>query len=116
MRARLLREQRAMTIDNGIFIGGHPRTGTTLMQGLVCNHPDTISVTRESQYFRVLVGAYRLGAIGYESSQTSDYFDSLEALTEFHRQLTAPYMQHILKRFGDHPDSIIVQKEPWMTK
>ena len=104
-----------MTIDNGIFIGGPSRSGTTLIQGLVCNHPRTISVTRESRYFRGLVAAYRSEKRSHKST-TFDFFDSPEALTEFHRQLAAPYMEHTLKRFGDRPDSIIVLKEPRMTR
>jgi hypothetical protein len=101
--------------QNGIFIGGHSRTGTTLMQGLVCNHPQTIAVTREASYFRSLVQAYGLGMRWFDL-HTCDYFDSPQALTDFHRSQIQAYLDHIQARFGDRPDAIIVQKEPRMTE
>ncbi len=102
-------------LENCIFIGGHSRTGTTLMQGLVCNHPHTISVTREASYFRGLMEAYELGLRWFDQ-HTCDYFESREELTDFHRLLIQPYLDRVLGRFGDGIDAIIVQKEPRMTE
>ncbi len=102
-------------LDEGIFIGGHSRAGTTLMQGLVCNHPRTISVTREAAYFRALIEAYELGLRWFDL-HTCDYLENRQDLTDFHRSLIQPYLDHVLSRFGDGTDAIIVQKEPRMTE
>ena len=95
-----------------IFVGGHSRTGTTLMQGLICGAERTIGVTREAAYFRQLIAAYELGAAWFEM-QTYDYFVSREELLEFHRRLIEPYLALVAQKFG--PGKIIVQKEPRMT-
>lgn len=85
------------------------------MQGLVCNHPQTISNTREASYFRALVEAFALGQLWF-GAHTCDYFDDRESFTAFHRRLVAPYFDHVLSRFGTGPESIVVQKEPRMTE
>lgn len=102
-------------LNGGIFIGGHSRTGTTLMHGLVCNHPRTISVTSEASYFRALIEAYELGLRWFDV-HTCDYFDSRKDLTDFHRSLIEPYLDHIQSRFGDGTNPRVVQKEPRMTE
>lgn len=98
--------------DSAIFIGGHSRSGTTLIQGQICKSPETIEVTKECSYFRALIEAYELGVRWY-GTHTDDYFDDIEALTEFHRQLLQPYFSLVSQRFG--PNGRIVQKEPRLT-
>jgi len=98
-----------------IFVGGHSRAGTTLMQGLICNQPLAISVTREASYFRALIEAYELGLRWFDL-HTCDYFESRQELTDFHRSLIQPYLDRVLSRFGNRDDAIIVQKEPRLTE
>ena len=102
-------------LSEPIFVGGHSRTGTTLMQGLICNQPLAISVTREASYFRALIEAYELGLRWFDL-HTCDYFDSRQELTNFHRSLIQPYLDRVRSRFGNRDDAIIVQKEPRMTE
>ena len=102
-------------LSEPIFVGGHSRAGTTLMQGLICNQPLTISVTREASYFRALIEAYELGLRWFDL-HTCDYFESRQELTNFHRSLIQPYLDRVLSRFGSRDDAIIVQKEPRMTE
>jgi hypothetical protein len=102
-------------LSEPIFVGGHSRTGTTLMQGLICNQPLAISVTREASYFRALIEAYELGLRWFDL-HTCDYFESRQELTNFHRSLIQPYLDRVLSRFGNRDDAIIVQKEPRMTE
>ena len=94
-----------------IFIGGHSRTGTTLMHGQICKSPDTHSVTKECSYFRALVEACELGSRWF-TVHTDDYFDSEEAFFNFHQGLLEQYFQHVSDRFGA---GRMVQKEPRLT-
>ena len=95
-----------------IFIGGYARTGTTLMQGIVCSDETVFPATREASYFRGLVAAYRNG-LHHWDVHTGDYFDSKEAFRDFHRALLERYFAHLHRR-GD-TDREIVQKDPTLT-
>ncbi len=92
-----------------IFIGGHARTGTTLMHGQICKSKETIQVTKECSYLRALVEAYELGLRWFQA-HTDDYFDTTEDLTRFHQGLVENYLAHVAARFGE--GGKIVQKEP----
>jgi len=92
-----------------IFIGGHARTGTTLMHGQICKSQETIQVTKECSYLRALVEAYELGLRWFQT-HTDDYFDTTDDLTRFHQGLIENYLGHVSSRFGE--DGRIVQKEP----
>ena len=95
-----------------IFIGGHSRTGTTLMHGQICKSEETIEVTKESSYLRALMEAHDLGSQWF-SIHTDDYFDTQDEFSTFHAELLNHYFEHVAKRFG--PNQRIVQKEPRMT-
>lgn len=92
-----------------IFIGGHARTGTTLMHGQICKSTETIQVTKECSYLRSLVEAYELGLRWFQA-HTDDYFETTDDLTRFHQGLIENYLGHVAARFGS--DGRIVQKEP----
>jgi|GEM_PF-2895598 len=92
-----------------IFIGGHARTGTTLMHGQICKSAGTIQVTKECSYLRALVEAYELGLRWFQL-HTDDYFDTTDELTRFHQGLIETYLNHVASRFGE--TARIVQKEP----
>ncbi len=94
-----------------IFIGGHARSGTTMMQGLICSSDDTIGVTEESTYFRMLGAAFY---VGRGSSHSRDYFDNEKDLLCFHREIIEKYLRHVDSRFG--PEKILVQKSPSTTR
>jgi len=99
-----------------IFIGGYERTGTTLMQGIVCSDEHTFPVTQESKYLYVLVESYLRGIRLWQDEESimQDYFDTLGGYFTFHQQLINAYFAHIKKRWGQ--DKVIVQKHPLMTE
>jgi len=95
-----------------IFIGGASRTGTTLIQGLICSDEKTIPATAESGYFRKLMEAYIFGLLVWQK-ETDFYFDSVEEYIALNRKSVGAYFEHLEKRYG--AEKIIVQKEPKLT-
>lgn len=95
-----------------IFIGGYARTGTTLIQGIICSDEKAFPVTKESSYFRCLISPYEYGKRIW-GIHTNDYFDTLYDFKKFHKELINKYLNHIRDRWGH--DKQIVQKEPTMT-
>jgi hypothetical protein len=94
-----------------IFVGGHSRTGTTLMQGLVCRAGPTIGVTREGSYFRALTEAFQLGERWWDH-HTHDFFESRADFAAFHRGVCRLWLEQVRARHGD---GRIVLKEPRLT-
>lgn len=92
-----------------IFVAGLSRSGTTLLQGLLCNSQNTIETTRECSYFRSLIEAYNLAQNTGFKYHAEDYFDDNDHFIRFHRQVLGLYFGHVRERFGD---LIPVQKEP----
>ena len=97
-------------MDNSkIFIGGAPRTGTTLLKGILCNDNETFPVIRECTYLRYLISAYSQGKFLWDY-HTYDYFDSKEDFQNFHREIIDKYFNHVYSRFGQN--KVMVQKHP----
>ena len=93
-----------------IFIGGYSRTGTTLIQGIICTDENTIPVTAECWYLHSLVLAYQQNI---NNPHTKDYFENTIKLQEFHKKIIDLYFNHIQKKWGEN--KYIVQKAPVMT-
>jgi hypothetical protein len=92
-----------------VFLGGYPRSGTTMMQGILSTAPEMGEVTDECKYFMWLTEAYVLGERRFQR-ETADYFADKEALTRFHsKAVVERYLQLIEERFGD---ARTVMKEP----
>ncbi len=94
-----------------IFVGGAERTGTTLMQLLLCQGAGTNPFVREANYFRRLVEAY---AEARTLAYTWDYFDSVDDLRQYHAGLTRQFLDRTRARF---PGTVhLVLKEPTLTQ
>ncbi|HVB37327.1 MAG TPA: sulfotransferase, partial [Vicinamibacterales bacterium] len=94
-----------------IFVGGAERTGTTLMQLLLCQGAGTNPFVREANYFRRLVEAY---AEARTLAYTWDYFDSVDDLRQYHAALTRQFLERTRARF---PGTVhLVLKEPTLTE
>ncbi len=92
-----------------IFIGGAPRTGTTLLKGILCKDEQTFPVIRECTYLRFLLNAYAQGKLLWEQ-HTYDYFDDKRHFQQFNKEIIDKYFNHIYNRFGS--DKILVHKHP----
>lgn len=100
-----------------IFVSGPSRSGTTLLQGMICNSPQTIGVTAECSYFRALVEAYKLAKTKAYWNHAKDYFGDCGNFKSFHYyNVLLPYL-HNVDDWSDFEDyKKIVQKEPRLLK
>lgn len=95
-----------------IFVGGYFRSGTSMMQGLLCKAPETGDVTRESSYLRGLMEAYVMGLQRFNVN-TYDFFgSSKEEYRKFNEMILRKYLKMVENRFGD---TRMVFKEPMTT-
>lgn len=93
-----------------IFIGGMPRSGTTLMQGIICNDNQTIQSTKECTYLRFLVEAYQKGKYMWDR-HTHQYFSDKSEYASFNKQIINKYFSQLSKMI-DISNKEIVQKHP----
>ena len=94
------------------FVGGAQRTGTTLLQSVLCSAPETNPLIREAKYFRLLVQAYWHGRARLRA-ETADYFEDLEELQSFHMDVVHELLRHLHERFNvEH----LVLKDPDQTR
>lgn len=85
--------------EDVIIVSGYARTGTTLMQGLLCASDDLMGATAEAKLFRSLVKAHGVGLNGW-SAFTSDYFADRGAYQTFMRQIVGLYLAQVRERFA----------------
>ena len=95
-----------------IFIGGSQRSGTTLLQTILCKDHATNPMVHEAKYFRQLIQAYIFGKRQFDA-ETNGYFDNVESLRKFHAGLIEIFMTHLRKRF-DNVENLVL-KEPHLT-
>ena len=92
-----------------IFLSGMSRSGTTLLQGLVCNSPQTIGMTAECSYLRALMDAYAQTKHPGFWAHAKYYWDSFEQFHGHHRRILDSYVNIVRDK---NMTGIIVQKEP----
>ena len=95
-----------------IFVGGAQRTGTTMLQSLLCQAPDTNPMIMEARYLFCLVRAYA-SAKRVWNIKTKDYFDNPENLPRFHSEFIVKFLKNTASRYDDVPH--LVLKEPHLT-
>ena len=93
--------------EDVIFVTGYARTGTTLMQGLICTSEDVMRTTAESKFLRGLLDNYVRGLIVWDS-HTCDYFTDRDAYRGFTRQILDLYLRHLRTHFAT--DKRLLQK------
>ena len=76
------------------FIGGCPRSGTTLLQNIICSNTKVNPLIGEIGYLYYLVNAYSTGKIDFES-QTKYYFSYLAELRNFSAELVNKFLKYI---------------------
>jgi len=75
------------------FVGGYLRSGTTLLQSILCNSPDCNPMIGEAVFLRGIVEAYRRSLTMFDL-HAKYYFDDTEQL----RHLCAGYTEDFLAR------------------
>lgn len=95
-----------------IFVGGPPRSGTTILQRVLCQSQYTNPMVGEAEHFFQLIQVYG-SAFAQHESKTKYYF-SKDELFQYHRKLAEDYLERFRSNFGD--DTRLVLKVPWFTK
>jgi len=84
-----------------IFVGGVNRSGSTLLQSILCSDPATNPLVQEASYLRFIVHAWAFGREQFDF-HTQYYFDSTDELKQF----TADWLKAFLDKFrGRYPDA-----------
>ena len=94
------------------FVGGSPRSGTTLLAQVLSQAQGTNPPIQEAQYFTQLIKAYQFGR--REAKDTlKDYFSDDQDFQQFNLDLIERFFQHIKTRFPQ--TKTIVLKDPYLT-
>jgi transposase-like protein len=96
-----------------IFVGGAPRTGTTLLQALICTSPRTNKYLAECSYLTAFMEPYRR-ALGTWEMHTHDYFDGIEEMCAFHADVIRKLLSQFRKFLGGN--EALVLKDPCLTE
>lgn len=96
-----------------VFVCGAPRSGTTLLQALLCSSTQTNPLIGEAIDLAYLVGAYANSRHIQQLGDTTDYFEDAEHLRGFYRQPITQLLHRVWQRY-DRP-SCLVLKSPALT-
>jgi len=95
-----------------IFIGGAPRTGTTVLQAVICTSPMVNEYIAECSYFSAFLKPYFQGLNSFDL-HTKHYFGSKDALRDFHSSV----LECVLEKFWEITGAprILALKDPMLT-
>ena len=83
-----------------IFIAGSPRSGTTILNQILCKSAHTNPMMGEAQNFFNLIQAYN-SALGQFDYKTRYYFTKDE-LFQYHKKLADDYLNRIRSKFSNN--------------
>ncbi|MEQ8952888.1 MAG: sulfotransferase, partial [Gammaproteobacteria bacterium] len=95
-----------------IFVGGSQRSGTTVLQQLLCADQDASPRLAEASYLRMLVSTYQQARLDFDHD-TSSYFRDLEQFRNFHASVVNIFLNRTLN--AHYPARHLVLKEPHLT-
>ncbi len=94
------------------FVGGSQRSGTTLLQTILCQDEAVNPLIREAKYLRRLVSTYWYGK-RFFGDETQDYFRDLKQYVAFNRQIVRSFLKNTQSLF---PNTLhLVLREPHLT-
>lgn len=96
-----------------LLVGGAPRSGTTLLQAILCSGSETNPLIGEAIDLAHLVSAYANSRSLQHLGETQDYFADLDDLRQFYRQTIATLLNRVWQRY-DRP-ACLVLKSPALT-
>lgn len=95
-----------------VFVGGAPRSGTTVTHALLCTSNSVSLYTPEISFFRGIPIAYRNGIISWEQ-HTKAFFESQDAFRQVMRRSSDMAMDHLWGVLQKPP--ILCVKDPLLT-
>jgi hypothetical protein len=102
-------EQPAFT---PVFVGGPPRSGTTILHAMICSSDKTNGFINECSYFTAFMHPLQVGLNTFEA-HTRHYFESRDALLRNHEGILETELAKIWKRVGK--PEILALKDPMLT-
>lgn len=93
-----------------ICIGGANRSGTTLLQTLLCQGKNTLPFTKEALYFREIVRLYHDQKL---ADSTEDFFGSIDGLKAQQSEILSSFLDKIAKSYSC---AHLVLKEPLISR
>lgn len=100
-------------MDDLVFVGGAPRTGTTILHALICTSPNTNDYVAECSYLTNMLMPYFLGLEGWDI-HTKHFFGSHEELFRYHAAIISDVVDKIHDGLG-RPARLTL-KDPIMTR
>ncbi len=94
-----------------ILIGGSQRSGTSMMQRLLCQHPDANAYLYEATFLRMQVSCYASALSGFATSHQA-YFGTIQGLRDFQAGVVTAFLEQTALR---HQCRHLVLKEPHLT-
>ncbi|WP_213297237.1 sulfotransferase family protein [Paraburkholderia sacchari] len=95
-----------------VFVGGPPRSGTTILHAMICSSDKTNGYINECSYFTAFMHPLQIGLNTFQA-HTRHYFDSREALIRNHACILDVELGKIWKRTGK--PEILALKDPMLT-
>jgi hypothetical protein len=81
------------------FIGGFPRTGTTMVAANLCSAPDVNGVTAECSYIEFLMFAYEAIQISWKANALG-FWTNLQELNKTQAEVIQVFTDHVKERHG----------------
>lgn len=96
-----------------VFVCGAPRSGTTLLLGLICTSSSTNALSTECDYLTALIPPFIVGRNRFDI-HTNCYFESLEDFEHYHANLLRSVLTDIWDSLG-RPAKLVL-KDPGITR
>ncbi|MDR6383860.1 sulfotransferase family protein [Paraburkholderia caribensis] len=96
-----------------IFVGGAPRSGTTILHALICSSEKTNNYIAECSYFTAFLQPLATGLNVFDA-HTRHYFDSREELILRHGEILDRELQRTWRRLGC--PEVLALKDPMLTQ
>jgi len=96
-----------------IFVGGFLRSGTTLVQSVLCSGKGAGPMIGECVFLRGVVETY-LRSLSLFEAHTKDYFDTPEDLRGYCADQAGQFLEHTWRRLGE-PEALVL-KHPQLTR
>lgn len=95
------------------FIGGSMRTGTNLLQRILCGAPTAHERLEEAGFLTGMMENY-VAQVGQHPQRTLQYFESMEAVHLFQRRQLLDFFSQVRRRHPEARDLIL--KKPELTR
>ena len=92
---------------NYVFIGGCMRTGTTLLQSILCGDSATNPLIPEAQWLARLLFLYKW-SMGNFSTLQRHYFRDKDDCRDFHRRICLDFLDKTADRYGN-PTTLVLK-------